>query len=569
MSLEILLLGGTIVVAVGAVIVGMLRAVLERRRAPSLMAQYRSRRIEPERLARAVPGPTAADGSIRAFELQAPAIGSRSAYATLGASVVKDPVPVMAEPAVVLPEPVPLVPEAIDAAVAAPDAVPEAVVAAPEPTEVEPEPELVDVEPELVEPELVEVTPEPELVEPEPEPVPVMAEPEPTAHAHRSRPTAPEFAWVTPAVAAATPEPVTDELVETRPAVEAEPEVGADAEPVPDIAAAAAAAAPEPEPEPAVAGPVPLFLPGTYPVAEADLAPENGNLIPMPAAAPAAKATAAMVAGYAPVARAIVRAPEPDDVEDELAYRIGIRGAKRPERPSVIEVAGGQEVVVPVLPTVETEAWPERRNRRRRRAAIGLAALVGATSLALAVAVIVPNLPSQGSVLTATGTPQPTNDASVVPQETAAPAPPATPTVVPASVAPVASPSPTASSSPSPSAAATEQVKTASVTPRPVATPRAVAPTPKPTAKPTAKPTPKPAPEPIAFFACVADGLTLHCDGSQSDNAVTYLWYFGEGETQTGAQASHLFASPGRYLVTLTVTNPSGSNTDSNRYVIP
>ena len=407
MSLEILLLGGTIVVAVGAVIVGMLRAVLERRRAPSLMAQYRSRRIEPERLARAVPGPTAADGSIRAFELQAPAIGSRSAYATLGASVVKDPVPVMAEPAVVLPEPVPLVPEAIDAAVAAPDAVPEAVVAAPEPTEVEPEPELVDVEPELVEPELVEVTPEPELVEPEPEPVPVMAEPEPTAHAHRSRPTAPEFAWVTPAVAAATPEPVTDELVETRPAAERPRPRSA---PAPTRSRCRTSprprrAAPEPEPEPAVAGPVPLFLPGTYPVAEADLAPENGNLIPMPAAAPAAKATAAMVAGYAPVARAIVRAPEPDGIEDELAYRIGIPGAKRPERPSVIEVAGGQEVVVPVLPTVETEAWPERRSRRRRRAAIGLAALVGATSLALAVAVIVPNLPSQGGVLTATGTP--------------------------------------------------------------------------------------------------------------------------------------------------------------------
>ncbi len=571
MSLEILLLGGTIVVAVGAVIVGMLRAVLERRRAPSLMAQYRSRRIEPERLARAVPGPTAADGSIRAFELQAPAIGSRSAYATLGASVVKDPVPVMAEPAVVLPEPVPLVPEAIDAAVAAPDAVPEAVVAAPEPTEVEPEPELVDVEPELVEPELVEVTPEPEVVEPEPEPVPVMAEPEPTAHAHRSRPTAPEFAWVTPAVAAATPEPLADELVETRPAAEAEPEAGAgagsDAEPVPDIAAAAAA--PEPEPEPAVAGPVPLFLPGTYPVAEADLAPENGNLISMPAAAPAAKATAAMVAGYAPVARAIVRAPEPDGIEDELAYRIGIPGAQRPERPSVIEVAGGQEVVVPVLPTVETEAWPERRSRRRRRAAIGLAALVGATSLALAVAVIVPNLPSQGGVLTATGTPQPTNDASVVPQETAAPAPPATPTVVPASVAPVASPSPTASSSPSPTAAASEQVKTASVTPRPVATPRAVPPTPKPTAKPTAKPTPKPIHRPVAIFDCVADGLTLHCDGSDSRFADTYVWDFGEGPTQTGAQASHTYQTPVSYLVTLTVTNASGSNTDSRPYSVP
>jgi hypothetical protein len=565
LTLDILLLGGTIVVAVGAVIVGLLRAVLERRRAPSMGAQYRSRRIETARLARAVPGPTAADGSIRALELQAPAIGSRSSYATLGVPVVADPVPVMAEPVVVLPEPVPLVPEAIEATVAVPDAAFAAVVAAPEPELVEVEPELVEIAPEpvMVEPVPVMAEPGPELVEP----VPVMAEPEATAHAPRSRPTAPEFAWVTPAVAAATPEPVTEDIVETLPAVATETEVGAEAatEAEPDIAAAAAA----PEAEPAAPGPVPLFLPGTYPVAEADLAPENGNLVPMPATAPAAKATAAMVAGYAPVARAIVRPPEPDGYEDELAYRIGIPGAKRPERPSVIEVAGGQEVVVPVLPTVETEAWPERRSRRRRRAAIGLAALVGATSLALAVAFIVPNLPQSGSgVLDATGTPAPTNDAGPAPQGTPMPAAPATPTVLPASAAPVASPSPalTASPSPSPSAAATEQVKTASVTPRPVATPRAVAP--KPTIKPTTKPTPTPVHRPVALFDCVAVGLTLHCDGSDSRFAESYSWDFGLGPTQSGKQASHDFDSPGGYVVTLTVKNSSGTDSDSRPYTV-
>ena len=130
------------------------------------------------------------------------------------------------------------------------------------------------------------------------------------------------------------------------------------------------------------------------------------------ALAPAAKATAAMVAGYAPVARAIVRPPEPDGIEDELAYRIGIPGAKRPERPAVIEVAGGQEVVVPVLPTVETEVWPERRGRKRRLAAIGMTALVSASALAVAVAVLVPSLSQPDSgVLTATGTPRATTDA--------------------------------------------------------------------------------------------------------------------------------------------------------------
>ena len=63
---EIILLIGTIVVAVAAVIVGLIRAVLERRRAPKLWEQYRSRRIDPQRLERAVPGPTLEDSAVRA-----------------------------------------------------------------------------------------------------------------------------------------------------------------------------------------------------------------------------------------------------------------------------------------------------------------------------------------------------------------------------------------------------------------------------------------------------------------------------------------------------------------------
>ena len=501
MSLDILLLGGTIVVAVGAVIVGLLRAVLERRRAPSLWAQYRSRRIEPERLARAVPGPTAADGSIRALERRAPAIGSRPSYATLGVPVAGEPVPVMVEPAVVLPEPVPLVPEPIELAPALPEGAPEA----------------RGRRSRCSSPSCVEVEPAPEALETEP----VIADPGPAVPAPRSRPTAPEFAWVTPAVASLMAVPLAEDIVVAVPVAEDEVEVGTETAAAATVASTAASPEAEPDPGPA-AGPasVPLFLPGTYPVVEADLVPENGGLVPMPTSGSAAKATAAMVAGYAPVARAIVRPPEPDGIEEELAYRIGIPGAKRPERPAVIEVAGGQEVVVPVLPTVETEVWPERSGRKRRFAAMGMTALVGASALAVAVAVLVPNLSQQGGVLDATGTPRATTDAGVAPLATPTPTRPARPTVVPASAAPVVSPSPTASPTPSASAAATDQVKTAAVTPRSVATPRAAAPTPKP--KPTAKPTPTPIHRPIALFDCVAVGLTLNCDGSESKFVQSY-----------------------------------------------
>ena len=118
-------------------------------------------------------------------------------------------------------------------------------------------------------------------------------------------------------------------------------------------AAASAALVDEPAEEPAAASsePVPLFLPGTYTVGAADN--EEPAIKKDGAPATAARA-AAMTAGYAPTARAVFVPPPPDVIEDELAYRIGVRGARRPEQTST-DVAAGPEALAPILPTVETE----------------------------------------------------------------------------------------------------------------------------------------------------------------------------------------------------------------------
>lgn len=43
----------------------------------------------------------------------------------------------------------------------------------------------------------------------------------------------------------------------------------------------------------------------------------------------------------------------------------------------------------------------------------------------------------------------------------------------------------------------------------------------------------------------------------------TYLWDFGDGSTSTVANPTHVYGSPGNYIVNLTVTNSSGNNTSS------
>jgi len=56
-----------------------------------------------------------------------------------------------------------------------------------------------------------------------------------------------------------------------------------------------------------------------------------------------------------------------------------------------------------------------------------------------------------------------------------------------------------------------------------------------------------------------------------SCNEETYLWNFGDGNTSTDPNPSHLYANPGNYNVSLTVTNNCGSDTETRtiRVVLP
>ena len=198
--------------------------------------------------------------------------------------------------------------------------------------------------------------------------------------------------------------------------------------------------------------------------------------------------------------------------------------------------------------------------------------------------IVMPDLGQQSGVLGETGrpasdrpgavaleTPSPTAPAAT-PKPTPAPTPKPTPTP-----APTAAPTPTAT----PSSASTGTVQVAAATPRPpaatprpAATPKPGTPTPTPTPKPTPTPTPRPPtptpePPPIAFFDCSNALLILSCDGSGSDNADSYAWDFGDGGSSSAERPSHAYLLPGRYDVTLTVTNGSGSNSDTKPYTVP
>ncbi len=68
---------------------------------------------------------------------------------------------------------------------------------------------------------------------------------------------------------------------------------------------------------------------------------------------------------------------------------------------------------------------------------------------------------------------------------------------------------------------------------------------------------------PSASFTDTSDGLAVDFDatGSQAANGhtiTTYAWDFGDDETGTGANATHLYATSGTYTVTLTVTDDQG-----------
>ncbi len=53
--------------------------------------------------------------------------------------------------------------------------------------------------------------------------------------------------------------------------------------------------------------------------------------------------------------------------------------------------------------------------------------------------------------------------------------------------------------------------------------------------------------------------------GSGASRIVSYEWSFGDGKTETGVQADHVFELPGAYTVTLRVTNDRGITAQTSR----
>jgi PKD repeat protein len=109
---------------------------------------------------------------------------------------------------------------------------------------------------------------------------------------------------------------------------------------------------------------------------------------------------------------------------------------------------------------------------------------------------------------------------------------------------------------------------------------QAVQPTLEPTEEPVPEVTDTPEPEgeaPSAVIGVSTDGETqlpiagpvpaqvdqaLFFNGNDSqpgDSPIaSYDWDFGDGQTATGEQATHAFAAPGSYIVSLTVTDENG-----------
>ena len=76
---------------------------------------------------------------------------------------------------------------------------------------------------------------------------------------------------------------------------------------------------------------------------------------------------------------------------------------------------------------------------------------------------------------------------------------------------------------------------------------------------------------PQAAFSFTTDGLSASVDaGASSDpdgTVAAYRWDFGDGSTATGRTASHTFAAPGTYPVTLVVTDDAGASSELTRSI--
>jgi PKD repeat protein len=78
---------------------------------------------------------------------------------------------------------------------------------------------------------------------------------------------------------------------------------------------------------------------------------------------------------------------------------------------------------------------------------------------------------------------------------------------------------------------------------------------------------------PVASFtaspAPATPPLIVNFSNTSTGTITSYAWTFGDGGTDTAQNPSHVYASPGTYTVSLTVTGPGGSNTQTRTIYIP
>ena len=67
------------------------------------------------------------------------------------------------------------------------------------------------------------------------------------------------------------------------------------------------------------------------------------------------------------------------------------------------------------------------------------------------------------------------------------------------------------------------------------------------------------------FVGNAGDSIAMRSNSTDADGSISsHLWDFGDGTTSTEANPAHVYATPGIYSITLTVTDNDGESTVTN-----